>query len=141
MKLEATIVVDRPVADVWDFVAVHHVENHPRWDPDIQLEQVSEGPIGVGTLITRRNTRFGAPVEGSVQIVEFEPERSIRSLIRDGDRQMNGFITFAPEGDAQTRLTLGADIGWLDDAEVAAFIKSKMQRSVTTIKEFLESTE
>jgi hypothetical protein len=35
MELEVSTVVDRPVAVVWNFYAVHHVENHPRWDPDL----------------------------------------------------------------------------------------------------------
>jgi len=45
--------VDRPIADVWRFYAVEHVRNHPRWDPDIHLEQLSNGPIGLGTRIRR----------------------------------------------------------------------------------------
>lgn len=63
MELEVTIVIDRPVSLVWDFYAVHHVENHPRWDPDIELENATEGPIGVATVIRRRSTRFETPGE------------------------------------------------------------------------------
>jgi hypothetical protein len=38
-------VIDRAVADVFRFCAVDHVRNHPLWNPDLELEQVSEGPI------------------------------------------------------------------------------------------------
>jgi hypothetical protein len=58
------------VKDVWRFVAVEHVRNHPRWDPDMELEQVTEGPIGVGTLIRRRNTHSDTPVEGTMEVVK-----------------------------------------------------------------------
>lgn len=75
-----------------------------------------------------------------MQIFEFEPERSLRPLTADGDRDDWAFIALAPEGAAQTRLTLCAAIGWLDDAEVRAFIMGEMQRSVTTIKGLLEPT-
>jgi hypothetical protein len=47
MEVEVTTMVDRPVAIVWNFYAVHHVENHPRWNPDLELEQISEGPIAI----------------------------------------------------------------------------------------------
>ena len=53
MKIAVSTVINRPVADVWRWYAVEHVRNHPRWDPDMELEQISEGPIG--TRIRRRN--------------------------------------------------------------------------------------
>lgn len=37
-------------AEVFDHVAAHHFENHPRWDPDVlEMRQTSPGPVGVGT--------------------------------------------------------------------------------------------
>lgn len=74
MELDVSAVIDRSVATVWNFYAVHHVENHPRWDPDLKLENTSGGPIGVGTVIKRRSTRFEVPTEGTMEIVEFEPD-------------------------------------------------------------------
>ena len=64
MEIKVSTEIDRPVADVWRFYAVDHVLNHPRWDPDMHLEQLTDGPIGVGTQIRRVNTRWGEPVEG-----------------------------------------------------------------------------
>ena len=58
-EIDISVVIDRPVAKVFRFYAYEHVRNHPRWDPDIQLEQVSAGPIGVGTVIRRCNSRSG----------------------------------------------------------------------------------
>ena len=77
-------VIDRPVHVVWDFYAVHHVENHPRWDPSLELEATSDDPIGVGTVIKRRATRFGRTTEGTMAVVEFEPERAMRVETHDG---------------------------------------------------------
>lgn len=59
MRVEAARIIPHPVSDVWEFVAVHHVENHPRWDPDIRLERTSEGPLAVGSSIRRHSTRRG----------------------------------------------------------------------------------
>ena len=33
MELEVTAIVDRPIATVWEFYAIHHVENHPPVGP------------------------------------------------------------------------------------------------------------
>ncbi len=73
MQVQVSIEIARPLADVWQFWAVEHVRNHPRWDPDIELEQISEGPMGRGTRIRRRNTRWETPVDGEMEVVEFEP--------------------------------------------------------------------
>lgn len=73
MKIAVSTVIDRPLAGVWRWYAIEHVRNHPRWDPDMELEQISEGPIGLGTRIRRRNRHFGEPIEGEMEIVEWEP--------------------------------------------------------------------
>src|SRR4030066_1257064 len=86
-------VIDRPVADVFHFYAHEHVRNHPRWDPDIQLEQISAGAIGVGTMIRRRNSRSGTPVEGTMEVVEYEPDRAMGMIVHDGSAGTNGRVT------------------------------------------------
>ncbi|MCD6031898.1 MAG: polyketide cyclase [Thermomicrobiales bacterium] len=77
VKVQASQVIDRRVAEVFHFFAVEHVRNHPRWDPFMRLEQISDGPFGVGTVIKRINSRSGTPVEGPMEVVEFEPDRAI----------------------------------------------------------------
>jgi hypothetical protein len=81
-------VIDRPVDKVFHFFAVEHVRNHPRWDPDIELWLDSNAPIGVGTIIHRRNKRSGTPVEGTMEVVEFELNRVIAMVIHDGPAEM-----------------------------------------------------
>jgi hypothetical protein len=39
-------IVQRPPMEVFDFVATHHFDNHPRWDPDVlEMTQTSPGPV------------------------------------------------------------------------------------------------
>jgi hypothetical protein len=90
MKCEATTVIDRPAAVAWDFYAVHHAQNHPRWDPDIELEKTTDGPIKVGTVISRRSTRFDTPTEGTMEVTEFEPERSMQVTTQVGPMTIYG---------------------------------------------------
>ncbi len=138
MQIHAVITIDRPVADVWRWYAVEHVRNHPRWDPDMQLEQLSDGPMGLGTRIRRRNVRWGETVEGEMEVVEWELERAVGMRIRDANMEMQGRATFEPEGPSQTRLRVITDIPGLEE-ERAEFLSSMMARSIGNVKELLES--
>lgn len=130
--------IERPVSDVWQFYAVNHVRNHPRWDPHMEMEQLSEGPMGLGTLIRRRNSRSGTPVEGTMEIVEFETERSVKALIHDGPVEMHGFAEFDAKDRNRTQLTIGADIPGLDESN-APFTAEMLQRAADRIKSFVET--
>jgi len=139
MKIEVSQVIDRPIADVFSFYAVDHVRNHPRWDPGMQLEQVSAGPIGVGTVIRRRHAHFGAPVEGTMEVVEYEPEQAIGVVIHDGSTEMRSRTTFHPEGDGRTTMVIGIDLPGMDESADPASLRSMVERSARTIKELIES--
>jgi hypothetical protein len=138
MRLEVSTVIERPVPVVWDFYAVHHVENHPRWDPSLELEATSDGPIGVGTVIKRRATRFGGTTEGTMTVVEFEPERAMRVETHDGPMTIHGWVLFEAVGDAATKLTIGGDFVGLEDS-MAAQLQPMIERSATTIRSLIES--
>src|SRR5512137_1400887 len=103
LQLESSQVIDRPIDKVFHFYAVDHVRNHPRWDSDIELWLDSDQPIGVGTVIRRRNKRSGKPVDGTMEVVEFEPNRLFAMLIHDGPAEMRGRTTFEALGERQTR--------------------------------------
>ena len=138
MEISATTQIDRPVADVWRFYAVEHVRNHPRWDPDMQLEQVTPGPIGLGTRIRRRNTRWGTPVEGEMEINEWEPERVLGAHFRDTNMEILGRTTFESLSAGQTLLTIGIDVPGLDDSR-ADVMRERMNRTAENIKALVES--
>lgn len=138
MEVEVSTVIERPVAVVWDFCAVHHVENHPRWDPDIELENTSDGPIGVGTVLRRRSTRFETSSEGTMEVVEFDPLKAMRVVTHDGPMTINGWTRFAASGETATQLTLGGEFPGVDES-MAETIRPLMERSARTIKELIES--
>lgn len=114
MKVQVSIEIDRPVGDVWHFWAIEHVRNHPRWDPDIELEQISDGPMGLGTRIRRRNVRWETPVDGEMDVVEFEPERIIAFAVHDANMEMHGRATFEEPEAGRTLLTVSTDIPDVD---------------------------
>ncbi len=138
MELEVRTTVERPVAVVWDFYAVHHVENHPRWDPDVRLERTDDGPIRVGSVIRRYVTRFEVPTEGTMEVVAFEPERAMRVRTQDGHIAINGWATFTAVGEGRTGICIGADFPQMD-ASMAERVRPLMERSIRAIKDLIES--
>lgn len=115
------------------------MQNHPRWDPDIQLEQVADGPIGLGTKIRPTNTRWGEPVEGEMEVVEWEPERAAGFAIRDANMEMQGGATFEAIEPDRTRLTVSADVPGLDDEEQGSHMSTMMKRSSDNMKQLCEA--
>ena len=103
-------IVQRPPAVVFDFVARHHFENHPRWDPDVlDMSQTSPGPVGVGTTarVVRRQGR--GRVEGTATVVAFEPDRRAAWDVRFGPFRLDQTAELVPEHDGATRLRLSID--------------------------------
>jgi hypothetical protein len=60
VRIETSIVIDRPAVEVFEFVAIRHRENHSRWDVAVsRLVPETPGPLGLGSRFTivRRNLR------------------------------------------------------------------------------------
>ena len=136
MWIEASAQVDRPLEDVFAWYADGHVENHPRWDPDIELEATSDERVGLGTIIRRRNVRYETPVEGTMEVVEFERNKVFGVLIREGGFEMPGRVRFEPAGPSRTVVTLAAEV---PDTVDEALVADRMRRSADNIKALMEA--
>jgi hypothetical protein len=134
VKLDVSESIERPPADVFRFVATDHVQNHPRWDPQMSLVQETPGPIGVGTRIRRSRAGGETRVEGEMEITEFDPDRSIGGVIRDGPMELRSWMTVEPEGEAASRLTITVES---DDAPVD-MMEEPIKGSLRRIKEMVE---
>jgi uncharacterized protein YndB with AHSA1/START domain len=139
VRIQASQVIDRPVDKVFHFYADEHVRNHPRWDPDIELWREIDGPISVGTVIRRRNSRSGTPVEGTMEVVEFERDRAIAMVVRDGPAEMRGRATFESAGSGRTTFTTIVDIPGMDASTDTSFLTGRLERSARNMKELIES--
>jgi hypothetical protein len=135
MKLDLSESINRPTADVFRFVATDHVKNHPRWDPQMSLVRETPGPIGVGTKIRRSRSGGETPVEGEMEITEFEPDRRMGAVIRDGPLELRSLMTVEPEGDAASRLTFTIES---DDVPLH-IMEEPVKGSLRRIKEMVEA--
>ena len=139
VRLQVSQEIERSVADVFRFFAIEHVRNHPRWDPYMQLEQITEGSLGIGTIIKRINSRSGSPVEGTMEIVEFEPNQSMGTIAHDGPFETRGRALFEAAGDNRTTLTFDIEFPSLDQSADTSMIVRSIQGSLNNIKQLIES--
>ena len=138
VRIEVSEEIDRPVPVVFKFYAEDHVRNHPRWDPYIELWRTSDEPIGLGTIIQRRNSRSGTtPVEGTMEVVEYEPNRAIGMVIREGGMEIYGRATFEEISEGRTRLTTRTDMP-IDESKKDR-MTGLVQRGYRNIKELIEA--
>jgi hypothetical protein len=92
--------------------------------------------MGVGTLIKRINSRNGKPVEGTMEVVEFEPEQAVTMLIHDGPVKLIARATYKAEDDDRTRLTTKIEFPDLDELDTEMLV-SAMERSIRNINQLL----
>jgi hypothetical protein len=145
--MRAEGVVHAPPAEVFDHVATHHFENHPRWDPDVlEMRQTSPGPVGIGTtaVVVRRQGK--RRVEGTATVTTYEPVRSAAWRVDFGQFQLQQDVKLVPEqAGAATRLSLGIEttargpLGLLLPLMRPRF-RATMQRSLSAITAMVEGS-
>lgn len=138
VKAEVSGVIERPVETVFSFFADNHVRNHPRWDPYVELWLDSDAPIDVGTIIRRRNSRSSTPVDGTMEVVEFERDRAFGAITHDGPMEIRGRASFESLEPSVTKLTITADIPAMDDS-MEGSMATAMERSMSSIKRLIET--
>lgn len=132
-------VIARPVNKVFGFMVDNHVQNHPRWDSDIELWMEADEPIRLGTIIQRRNTRSGEPVEGTMEVVEFKRNESFATLIHDGPMKIMGKVQFEALSSEKTRVTLIVDLPDMDESMDTSFLERRLQETADIRKQLIEA--
>jgi uncharacterized protein YndB with AHSA1/START domain len=76
-RFDATVVIDRPIEEVFDFLA--DGENDPRFSPRVlEISKTTDGPPGVGTVYASTVKDAGVKTKREFKITEFEPPTRIR---------------------------------------------------------------
>jgi hypothetical protein len=74
-----TVLINRRIEDVYQFIAVDFFENYQKWSPEVcELEQLSSGEMRVG--VTGRQVRYdrGYRSEAYFRVTEMMPLRELR---------------------------------------------------------------
>lgn len=76
MEVTSTVIVDRPVQEVFPFLA--DAENNPRWQQGMRsCRWVTDPPITVGSVYEQEASFLGRTITSTFEVVEFERGRSI----------------------------------------------------------------
>jgi Polyketide cyclase / dehydrase and lipid transport len=138
-------VIERPPSAVFDFVATHHFENHPKWDSDVlEMRQTSPGDVRTGTTAQVVRRQGSRRVEGTATVTEYVPDRSAAWDVRFGSFLLKQQAEVIPErsGDAtRLRLTIQTaargPMRFLVPLLRSRFRKT-MEQSLATIADLLE---
>lgn len=106
--IEASIVIDRPVEDVFDYVLNLH-ENGPTWAPDLEsVKKTTDGPVGAGTEFAQVQNVTGMRRHTSLKFTDVEPNQSIKADAELGPISPHVTMRFSEAGEG-TRVTLSGD--------------------------------
>ena len=114
-KVAATIRIDRSVEDVYAYASTYGT--WPRWRTGVsESEQLTEGPVGVGTRIRGGGKLLGRPVGIVIEVTAWE--RGSRFAYRGaaGPLRTHNIVTFE-------RVAGGTEVTWVDDVELRGIFR------------------
>jgi uncharacterized protein YndB with AHSA1/START domain len=106
-QFEATIEIDRPVAEVFAFLA--DGENDPKFSPRVQeMTKTTDGPTAVGTVYRSTVKDAGLKSTREFKITEFVPEEKIRWAEQSKNlvTAVEGGYDFEPVAAGRTKLRI-----------------------------------
>lgn len=141
MRVEGDILIERPIEEVFDFVADER--NEPRYNPQMtKAQKITPGPIGPGTRFESVMTGRGVTAEMTIEFIEFERPRRITEKTHMQNMDLTGGLYFEPEAQ-------GTRMKWVWDLEPHGFYRflgplvtrmgDRQERSIWTgLKRLLE---
>ena len=110
MRLQAEQDIDAAPSAVFRFVATDHLANHPKWDPAVlEMTSTSPGPLQPGTTARVVRSDRGRRVEGSLTVIEYEPDAHFAAATEFGPLRLQQRVTCAATTHGGTHLTLTID--------------------------------
>ncbi len=101
MKVEHSVIINRPIEEVFAFVT--NLNNETRWQPEIKSVTL-EGPLQAGSTFREVRTSFGLTFDWHFLITEFFPPNRIRIDTINGATRYRGSRLFEAV-DGGTRVT------------------------------------
>jgi uncharacterized membrane protein len=142
IKFEKSVLINRPQQEVFDFVT--NLSNDPKWQSSIEsVEQVSDGPIGVGST-WRYITKFlSRKNETEIQMTSYEPPRHSTVKAVSGPIPFENTHKFQKQ-DGGTLLTVigQAEIGGffkMAEGLVGKQMEKQMDADAAALKKLLEA--
>jgi uncharacterized membrane protein len=107
-KVVVHVRIQRPVEDVYAYTSA--VDTMPQWRGDVsEAEQLTDGPIAVGTRIRAGGRVLGRPIGLVVEVTELEPGARFGYRPVSGPLRTHNVYTFEPDAGG-TLVTLTDEI-------------------------------
>lgn len=105
MKIESSVEINRPAAEVFDYVA--DMSNNTRWqNGQVSCTWTSQPPLRIGSTYDQEARFLGKSIVSSFVVTEYEPGRLIRIVSTGGTMDIDVTRTVEPLADG--RCTVGA---------------------------------
>lgn len=141
MKIEYSVVINRPVETVFAYVA--NLENLKQWQSGlIESRPITTGQTGVGSKVAVVRQLLGQKLEGVAEVIAFEPDRVVAVRVTAGPMSITATNTFEALGN-NTKLTSAGELdmeGLLKMAGplAAGGVKKQMEENLDKLKVILE---
>ena len=138
---EQTIVIDRPVGEVFAFVTDQR--NTPKWQAGlVEVRRLTDGPTGIGTRHVFVRNFLGRRMEGTNEYVAYQPDKLVTFRTISGP-PLEASYMFEPAGTG-TRITSrvqlqGSGLFGLIEPVVAAGLRREMKAAFPALKALMES--
>lgn len=140
-RIAGEIAIAAPVERVFDVAADER--NEPRYNPRIaRAEKLTAGPVGAGTRFVAETRRMRRSNPMTVEYLDYDRPRRLRSSIRSPVMDVEGTLTCEPAGGG-TRLRGDWDMRLLGAAQVLTPVLALVgpsweRRNWVGLKRFIE---
>ena len=141
-EIELTVVINRPVAEVFAFIA--RAENMPRWAKYItDAAQTSEGAVDVGTTCYVVSKMMGMNVKQNFTVTECIPDRVYAAKSTSGPVPMESrYVLEEASGATELHVSVTTDLSGVMKMAGPLLIRKlrkQMREDHESLKRFLES--
>ena len=109
LEFQAQTVIDRPPAEVFEFVAVDHCTNHPLWDPSVlRIVPPAGGPMALGAHLDIVRRTLGRTESLTFEVTDWTPPSAMTITTRSRNFDLSLASEIEGLGDGRSRLVLHA---------------------------------
>ena len=141
-KVEHTVVINRPVAEVFAFAT--NPENDYKWQPDIEESKlISDGPLQVGSEMIETRKFLGRKLESTLRVTAFNPNNVYTFEVVKGPVPFEAQLTFesAPENGTKIIFEASGELGGffkVANSLVTRQMQKEIEGNFTNLKHILE---
>jgi hypothetical protein len=141
----ASIVINKPVNKVFNFIAVDFFKNYPRWSPEVQeLELLSAPPLQLNSLLRQLRIDNSQRSESTFKITTYKVDQKfVFEGVSNAYRCSYDFVSTDPSSNTQITFTfelLKLELFMLPfEKLISIAVHDGARRTVRNLKNLIES--